>query len=126
MNPGEEQNERDHFMRGENTSSGPFGDRNYRHAQNGWFSWNLKVQPGHPQELQVTYWGSDNGVFDVYVDDTKIATERLTGKHPEPFYDETYPLPETLTRDKERVTVRFVAHPQNFAGGVFGVRVLKR
>jgi hypothetical protein len=31
-----------------------------------------------------------------------------------------------LTRGKQKVTVRFQAHPGNIAGGVFGVRMLRR
>ena len=43
VNPGEEQNERDHNEKGEKSNSGDFGDHFYRDAaEGGWFSWDLK------------------------------------------------------------------------------------
>jgi DUF1680 family protein len=128
VKPGEEQNERDHMLKGERTSAGDFGGRNWRHATDGgWFSWELKVLPGQPQELSVTYWGSDGGnrVFDLYVNDTKLATQRLQRNKPDRFYDEVYAMPADLTKGKDKVTVRFQAHPGAWAGGVFGVRMMK-
>ena len=82
---------------------------------------------GKPQELRATYWGSDGGprVFDILVDDAKLATQRLRNNHPDKFFDETYPIPEEMTKGKEKVTVKFQAHLRSTAGGVFGVRVLK-
>ena len=55
----------------------------------------------------------------------KIATQKLNNNRPDQFYDEVHPLPEKLTQGKERVTVRFQAHPGNTAGGVFGVRTMR-
>jgi uncharacterized protein len=125
VNPGEEQDERDHRLQEERSSTGPFGDRHYRHAPGGWFSWELKVRPAKKQELRVTYWGSDAGgrVFDILVDGTKLATERLVGKKPDQFFDQVYPLPESSTVGKSKITVKFQAHPGNTAGGVFGCAV---
>ena len=127
VQPGEEQNERDHKLQGERHGSGDFGGHKWRHAPNGWFSWEVKVLPDQPQELRVTYWGSDVGrVFDVLVDGEKLATQRLNNNRPDQLYDEVQPLPESLTRGKQHVTVRFQAHPGNTAGGVFGLRVMRR
>jgi uncharacterized protein len=127
VNPGEEQNERDHKLQGERTNAGDFGDHKYRHAGDGWFSWELKVLSGAAQQLCVTYWGSDNGGrdFDILVDGEKLATEKLVGKKPGAFFDQTYPLPENLLTGKSKITVKFQAHPRNTAGGVFGCAVLK-
>ena len=44
---------------------------------------------------------------------------------PEEFYDKVYPLPAELLQGKTKVTVKLQAHPGNFAGGVFGVRVAR-
>ena len=114
VNPGEEQNERDHKLQGERTAAGDFGGRKWRHATDGgWFSWELKVLPDQPQELWVTYWGSDGGnrVFDILVDGEKIATQRLENNRPDQFYDEVYAIPAEMTKGKDRVTVRFQAQP---------------
>ena len=109
--PGEEQNERDHELKGERTGAGDFGGRKWRHAPDGWFSWELKVLPDQPQELWVTYWGSDGGrVFDVLVDGQKIATQQLQNNHPDQFYDEVYPLPADVLKGKNKITVKFQAH----------------
>jgi DUF1680 family protein len=126
VNPGEEQNERDHKLQGERHGAGDFGGRKWRHAPGGWFSWQVKVLPDQPQELRVTYWGSDVGrVFDVLVDGEKIATQRLQNNKPDQFYDEVHPLAEKLTRGKPCVTVKFQSHPGSTAGGVFGLRMLR-
>jgi hypothetical protein len=127
VNPGEEQNERDHNLKGEKTSAGDYGDRKYRHGvDGGWFAWDVKILPGQPQELVVTYWGEDSGrSFDVLVDDHRIATQQLTGSHPGSFFDVAYPLPPALTEGKQQITLKFQGPANGFAGGVFGVRLLK-
>ena len=75
----------------------------------------------------VTYWGSDGGnrEFDILVDGTRVATQKLQNNKPDTFYDETYSIPPELTRGKQAVTVKFQAHPGRWAGGVFEVRVVK-
>lgn len=80
VNAGEEQNERDHNLKGENTETREFDDRKFRFATtNGWFSWELKILPDQPQELSITYGGGGwrGSVFDIFVDDVKLATEQL-------------------------------------------------
>jgi hypothetical protein len=129
VNPGEEQNERDHKLQGDKTATGDFQDKKWRDARDGgWFRYTVKVLPGQPQELRVTYWGSDLGprTFDVLVDGQKIATQKLASNRPDQFFDQTYPLSETLTRGKDHITVTFQAHPGMMAGGVFGLRVLRQ
>jgi hypothetical protein len=129
VNPGEEQNERDHKLEGEKTSAGNFGNRHWRHADDGgYFRYVVKVEPHQAQELSVTYWGSDGGprVFDVLIDGKKLATERLANNRPDQFYDQVYKLPEDITKGKSQLTVTFQAHPRQTAGGVFGLRVLSQ
>ena len=128
VRPGDRQNERDHNLQSEKTASGVFSDRRWRHATDGgWFSYDVKVLPDQTQELCVTYWGSDSGsrVFDILVDDAKIATERLENNRPGVFYDTVYPLGESITKGKIKITVKFQAQPGAWAGGVFGVRILR-
>lgn len=123
--PGNEQSEHDHALRGANTQS---DGSSWRHAPDGgWFSWDLKVRPGQPQELRVKYCGDDTGgrEFDVLADERKLATVNLDKNRPGTFYEETYALPVELTRGKSRLTIRFQAHPGKLAGGVFGCRILR-
>jgi hypothetical protein len=120
--------ERQHGQQGEKTETGVFNDRRWRHAtEGGWFSYTLQVLPDQPQELLVTYWGSDAGgrEFDILIDGQKLATQKLENNKPGQFYHQTYPLPKELTSDKTRVTVKFQAHPGRTAGGVFGCAILK-
>jgi len=127
--PGNKQSERNHNLKGQKTSSGTFSDRKWRHATDGgWFSYELKVLPDQPQELSVTYWGSDSGnrVFDIIVDGTKLTTQRLQNNRTGEFYDEVYQLAESLTKAKDKVTVKFQAHPGAWAGGIFHLKVLKK
>jgi len=126
--PDREQSERDHQQRGEHTAAGDLGDRKWRHAtEGGWFSWNLKTIPDAPQELWVTYWGSDGGNrrFDILVDGVKVATQQLEQNKPGEFFDVVYPLPTLAVAGKSQVTVRFQTIGDSWAGGVFGVRVMK-
>ena len=87
----------------------------------------MKVRPDQPQELSVTYWGSDSGrrVFDILVDgDQACHGDAPSNNRPDQFYDQAYPLPGELTKGKSQVTVTFKAHPGQIAGGIFGLRVL--
>lgn len=54
------------------------------------------------------------------------APQTLDRNQPDKFFDVTYPLPSELTRGQHKVTVRIQAQPGKWAGGVFGVRMLKR
>jgi len=126
VNPGEEQNERDHNQKGEKSGSGDFGDHFYRDAADGgWFSWDLKTLPDEPQSLVLTYWGEDRGrQFDIIIDGKKLATEHLTASHPGVYFDQVYPLPEALTKGRQKVTLK-IEGSNTWVGGVFGVRVMK-
>jgi hypothetical protein len=74
--------------------------------------------------LVCTYRGSEGRLrsFDVLVDGEKIATQTLE-IHPGELFDFEYPLPEQLTRGKQRITVKFQSQPNAMAGSVFDVRV---
>lgn len=65
-------------------------------------------------------------MFDILVDGVKIASQSLHNDKPEEFFDVTYAIPEELTRGKSKVTVRFQAKPHNIAGGLYGVRIIRR
>ena len=60
--------------------------------------------------------------FDILVDCEKVVTQTLE-IHPGELFDFEYPLPEQLTRGKQRITVKFQAQPNSIAGSVFDVRV---
>lgn len=120
------QSERDHNFQGEGTIEGDFDGRRWRAARNGWFSYDLKISGDKPVTLVCTYRGSEGRrrAFDVLVDGEKIAAVTLEN-HPGELFDFEYPLPERLTRGKQRVRVRFQALPDSFAGSVFDVRLMQ-
>ena len=126
VRPGEPQSETDHKFQSENSRTGDFFGSKWRDAA-GWFSYEVKVLPGQPQELVCTFWGGDTGAreFDVLVAGKVIATQKLDNNKPGQHFDVSYPLPAELTQGKTGVTVKFAAHPGNVAGGLFGLKVLK-
>ena len=52
-------------------------------------------------------------------------TQSLNNNKPGEFFDVEYPIPADLLKGKEKITVKFQAHPDNTAGGVFEVATLK-
>jgi hypothetical protein len=122
--PGHEQSERAHGFQG--VSTGTDGSRWRDAFEGGWFSWDLKVHPGQPQELRVKYWGGDTGgrEFDILVAGQKLATVKLDNNKAGEFYEETYSIPTEITQGRSKMTVKFQAHPGKMAGGVFGCAIV--
>ncbi len=127
LQPGEMQPERDHNQHGEHTEAGEYNGRKFRHALEGWFSFDLAVDSTKTNELVCTWWGSETGArtFDILVDGQKIASQTLLNDKPGQFWEAAYPVPDALVRGKQKVTVKFAARPGNFAGGLFGCRMVR-
>jgi hypothetical protein len=128
VRPGEQQSEIDHQVRGEKSDPLEALGRKLRHAYDGgWFSYEMKVDSTAPNELVCTWWGDENGErnFDILVDGVKIATQKLLHNQPGVFWDATYLIPIQLTQGKTNVSVKLQAQPGNFAGGLFGTRILR-
>ncbi len=87
----------------------------------------MKVDPATNNVLLCTWWGGETGkrTFDILVDGTKIATQKLHQDKPGEFWDAAYPIAAELTKDKSKVTVRLQAQPDNYAGGLFGCRIVR-
>ena len=85
------------------------------------------MTPDRPVELLCTYWGGESGdrTFDILIDGEVIATQTLKQDQPGAFFEKTYAIPAATTRGKQKIEVRFRAHPGNFAGGLFGARMLR-
>jgi hypothetical protein len=121
VHPNDAASETAHNLQGQNHGAGTHMGRGWRHAPDGWFSYDLKVLPDVPMILVCNFWGSDAGnrAFDVLVDGQKIASVSLQNNKPGEFFDVEYAIPPELTRGKDKITVRFQAHQGNIAGGVF-------
>jgi uncharacterized protein len=120
---GEMQPERDHEFTGERTRTGEGHNRKWRSAGNGgYFSFIMKVDPQKNNSILCTYWGMDNRgrVFDILVNDVKVATEDLNKYKGSKFYDIVYAIPAEITKGKEKVTVKFQPAPNNSVGPVYG------
>jgi DUF1680 family protein len=124
MHLGEMQAERDHDLDAKISYPGVYRGRNGRDARSGgYFEFTLKTRPG-PLLLQSTYWGEEQGrKFKIMVDGTVIATEQLNQNRPGEFFERDYPIPEELTRGKDKIRVRFEPETGSSAGPCFGVRL---
>lgn len=124
MHLGEMQPERDHNLTSELSYPVAYRNRNGRDARSGgFFEFDMKLRPG-PLILQATYWGDERKRdFDILVDNVKVASQHLEADRPGKFFDVEYPLPETLTKGKTKVRVRFVPRERSTAGPVFGVQL---
>ncbi len=112
-----------HKLESEHSSASQYMGRHWRNtSEGGWFSYELAVLADVPMTLSVTYWGSEDGrTFDIFVEDSRIARQTLNINHPGEFFDVTYDIPIELTRDKDRVRVKF----EGSVGMVFDCTMLK-
>ena len=114
-----------HGLKSENANDGFFEGRRTREARNGWFSYDLKIEPGAATTVVATYRGSEGRrrVFDIFIDDQKLTTESLE-YHPTEALDKAYAIPETMTRGKDRITVKFQAQRDTTAGALIEVKTV--
>ncbi len=125
---GEMQPERDHELVGEKTTTGDEHNRKWRMAaDSGYFSFTMKVDPSANNTLVCTYWGMDNRgrIFDIYINDIKIATEDLNKYKSSKFYEITYPISLDLTKYKLTAKIKFVPKAQNSAGPLYDAKIVK-
>jgi uncharacterized protein len=128
--PGEQQPEADHAIQSANSNTGSHLDEMWRDAQSeGYFSYNLATGGTTHLSLIVRYWGAEwgNRKFDIYVDNEKLVTENNTGRwNQSRFHDIEYPIPESMTKGKNHIRVKFQASPLNTAGAVYHVRLVRK
>ncbi|MFZ6719585.1 beta-L-arabinofuranosidase domain-containing protein [Undibacterium sp. Ji49W] len=125
--PGEQQPESDHFFKGEGADAGIHLGRHWRHAS-GWFSYELNDKEGKAGSLRLSFARTDAGrKFDIYINDHLLKTLLLTADHAEDIYDLDIPLPaDVVANAAGKLTVRFVARPGSMAGGLYGLRLLRK
>ncbi len=126
---GEMQPERDHNLTSENSSVGAVDGHNYRHAFDGWFAFDAKVDGKRNMQMICSYWVADKDKrnFDILIDGKLFKTVELSGEHGNKLFDAVYDIPASFTRGKDSIQVCFKSHPGNYAGGLFGFRtVLKK
>lgn len=122
---GEQQPEIEHELQGQDMETGIHNGRRWRHGS--WIQYTLQTPDAEEVVLSVTYSGDDRGrEFDILVNGTRIATQRLTGESPNHFIEKRYLIPSEILQAAEngRLAVRFSA-PRGLAGGLYDVRLLK-
>jgi DUF1680 family protein len=128
IQPGEPLSEKEHNLQGERTEAVEGMEIKGRIASWGsWFSLDMKPLREKTVSLVCTYWGGDNinHTFDILVEGKIIATESLMNKFPGKYYDVTYKIPEELVKGKDKITIKFQAHPDNLGGAVYGMRIIE-
>lgn len=139
VSPNEQQPEIDHCIQSRNSFSGYLNvvHRGWRDArgEEGFFSYQMKIDPERSNFLAVKYFGNDNNIFidgieyernfDILVDDIVIANQKLKNNQPsEGLFDVFYEIPKSLTQGKQKVTVKFKSYEETIASGVYEVKVI--
>ncbi len=102
------------------------------YGKDAYFSYDMKVS----DYLYVSYWGDDGpfdkgGVhyerkFDIYADGVKIGEEEVNKNNPGKPYNAFYQIPESVTKGKEKITIKFVPKSGNYcAGGIIDLRTVR-
>ena len=93
----------------------------------GTFTYSLRLPKEGPAALRVAYWGGESRrhVFEVVAEGEAIATQSLFDDRPGEVLEVEYPLPERLTRGRERLRVGFRTGPGTSTGAVFDVRIVR-
>jgi DUF1680 family protein len=129
VQPGAEADEAAHGLEKKGSDAGRFEGRLHRGAfwGQGEFSYLLKLPPEGDAVLGFTCWGTESRrhTFEVLVDDEVIATQTLFDDRPGELLPLEFPIPERLTRGRDRVRVGFRPAPGGSVGAIFDVRILR-
>ena len=123
--PGEQQPESDHFYKGEQSETGIYNGRHWRHTR-AWFSYELNDKQQEAKTLRITYAGIDSGRhFEIQLNDVVIAKVRSQANSQE-FFTVDYAIPKELVKNSNgKYTLKFIATKGSVAGGIYGVRLLR-
>jgi len=125
--PGEQQPEAEHNFNGKDTQTGLNRDKHWRDAS-AWFGYELRNKNNEGKILRITYYGLDKGrVFDILVNDEKLATVELKGDNGDTFFDVDYSIPDNFLQKSTNdiLNIKFVAAENSVAGGIYYIRLLK-
>jgi hypothetical protein len=123
--PGEQQSEVDHQFKGNMTETGVFKDKHWRNA-GGWFSYQLKDSQHTGKKLRVTYYGTDKGSFEIFINGTLLKKEEPDGTKGASFFNVDYIIPDNfLNSETGFAEVKFSATTNSKTPKVFYVRLMK-
>jgi DUF1680 family protein len=129
LEPGETWFERDfNYRGGDDASSYRIEGRPARRARS-WFAYDIPVDSAKPLALIIGFYSDDRrhspGDFSILIDDQVLTSHRQTRTEPPRFYDVQFPVPETLIRGKDKVTLRFQAHENSQIPAIFSIRLVR-
>lgn len=139
INPNEQQPEIEHKIQTKKSNSGYLNivQRGWRDCRgDGFFSYEMTVQPTKQMYLLITYFGSDSALyvdgelldreFEILVDGVVIANQKLNANQPGRLFDVCYEIPSVLTNEKDMVVVKFSSKAGKAAGGIYGIRIINK
>ncbi|MBT2736672.1 glycoside hydrolase family 127 protein [Bacillus sp. ISL-7] len=137
VQPGEQQPEIEHRVNSKNSQTGYFNvvEKSWRDSRGeGFFSYEMLVEPDKKMYLQVTYFGGDKTLFadgkkyerdfEIVIDGQLVAIQKLEGNHSDGLFNIYYEIPLRVTEGKQQVEVKFQSGEGKAAGGVYEVRVI--
>lgn len=119
---GNDQYELLHNIQGHDTGAVTFNGMMLRHAwgKDGWFSYDMKVNPSGPNYLLAKYFSPNKGrTFNIYVNEELLIEETIEDVKPDDFYDKYYEIPEKYTKGQEMIRIKFAVRGDSFVGGIF-------
>ena len=128
---GNQESELEHQLDSDNSRTGFHNGGNWRDASGdngGYFQYTLQTDQKTDLVLWVRYWGNDQGrrVFNISIDDNVIARENLGGRwNRAAFYTVEYHIPAEIIKGKKSVIAKFQSSGNNYAGGIYGLRLLE-
>jgi len=110
-----------HNLQADLSSTGMHKGLNYRDASpDGFFSYEMAVDSAVTNYLYVKYFSGDVGrAFTIYVDGKVLENVVIENVNPDNFYDVYYEIPADMVSGKSKITVKFEADCNSFAGGIF-------
>ena len=123
---GDETDEAAHALASKISYAVVYRGRKGRDARTGgFFEFTMKSGTG-PLILNAAYSGDDKRrLFHILVDGEPVATQALEAESRGGFIERNYPIPESLTRGKTILRIRFAPEPGHSAGPAFGCRLLR-
>lgn len=119
---GNDQYELQHEVSGDKTYAETWNGYKCRGAYpGGYFSYKMRVDSKAENELRIMLAREGHPVdYEIYVDDERIVKAATIGGWPPMIYDEKLTIPESMVKDKNYVTVRFVNKSEAAALKIYG------
>lgn len=133
INLNEQQSEIEHGLKYKNSISNYSMDysKGWRMCtENGYFSYEIKVNPKEDTYLLVTYLNEDTkenikSEFSIYVDGFLISEEKFNENKSNILFNKFYKIPRELIKEKSKVTVKFKSKKNTFVNKIFGIKTTR-